>query len=474
MRAHVTMTTILLLASVGFAAAQNSPQGPDDGTFVAGPVSQIPIDLLPPGARALGMGGAFIGVADDATAAEANPAGLTILTRPEVSLHLRRSSVTIEYDNVDNQLIADFVGDSSISTVNEAEGDFANTSFISYVHPFQRWVLSAYYQESIDFEGGGTFGLTTVRGFSFLGADLVDTDVFSTRQSSLLNQKTLGLSAAFKIGDRVSIGASVRASEFDVDISTTARFEYLTFLTFGDPTLGSVPIDSLVGLAFIDRIDIATSAVGSDDDITFNVGLLFDANKQLSFGLVYKEGGSFGISGFEEGTSCLDVVIPEINFSRRCNPNTQEGDGANLFLDFFEPRVFEYELPDFAGIGLAWRPTSQWLIAFDVDYVTYSNLSPRQQDIADFPEVLEEIDDEYEYHLGIEYTHILGESNRPLSFRAGVYTEEDHDGYARIDSDDTHVTLGFGTVFDGNFQIDLAGHFSDRITEGLISGVFRF
>ena len=30
-----------------------------------------------PGARSLGMGGAFLGLADDASAAEANPAGLT-------------------------------------------------------------------------------------------------------------------------------------------------------------------------------------------------------------------------------------------------------------------------------------------------------------------------------------------------------------------------------------------------------------
>src|SRR5260370_322495 len=42
-----------------------------------------------PGARSLGMGGAFLGLADDASAAEANPAGLTILRRPEVSLEVR-------------------------------------------------------------------------------------------------------------------------------------------------------------------------------------------------------------------------------------------------------------------------------------------------------------------------------------------------------------------------------------------------
>src|SRR2546423_8266904 len=42
-----------------------------------------------PGARSLGMGGAFLGLADDASAAEANPAGLTILRKPEISVEGR-------------------------------------------------------------------------------------------------------------------------------------------------------------------------------------------------------------------------------------------------------------------------------------------------------------------------------------------------------------------------------------------------
>src|SRR6187431_987463 len=42
-----------------------------------------------PGARSLGMGGAFLGLADDASAAEANPAGLTILRKAEISIEGR-------------------------------------------------------------------------------------------------------------------------------------------------------------------------------------------------------------------------------------------------------------------------------------------------------------------------------------------------------------------------------------------------
>src|SRR5262249_29653348 len=56
--------------------------------------AQIPLqfDFLNPGARSLGMGSAFIGAADDATAAFANPAGLASLSTREIlgELRLRR------------------------------------------------------------------------------------------------------------------------------------------------------------------------------------------------------------------------------------------------------------------------------------------------------------------------------------------------------------------------------------------------
>ena len=42
-----------------------------------------------PGARSIGFGGAFAALADDATAAFANPAGLVQLVDPEVSIEGR-------------------------------------------------------------------------------------------------------------------------------------------------------------------------------------------------------------------------------------------------------------------------------------------------------------------------------------------------------------------------------------------------
>ena len=46
-------------------------------------------NMINPGARSLALAGAFISLADDATAAQANPAGLSYLTTQEYLVELR-------------------------------------------------------------------------------------------------------------------------------------------------------------------------------------------------------------------------------------------------------------------------------------------------------------------------------------------------------------------------------------------------
>src|SRR5262245_5525395 len=46
-----------------------------------------------PGARAAGMGGAFIGTSGDASTAITNPAGMTSLTRPQIYLEAKRRDI---------------------------------------------------------------------------------------------------------------------------------------------------------------------------------------------------------------------------------------------------------------------------------------------------------------------------------------------------------------------------------------------
>ncbi len=73
------MAFLALLLAAGSAAGQDQPVGPPS----------LEISFSNPGARSLGFGGAFVALADDATAAFANPAGLVQLLEPEVSIEGR-------------------------------------------------------------------------------------------------------------------------------------------------------------------------------------------------------------------------------------------------------------------------------------------------------------------------------------------------------------------------------------------------
>src|SRR5678815_1518159 len=61
--------------------------------------SVIPFNLANPGARSLGMGGAFLGLSDDSTAAYTNPAGLTQLSETEISIEGRHTKYSVPFVN---------------------------------------------------------------------------------------------------------------------------------------------------------------------------------------------------------------------------------------------------------------------------------------------------------------------------------------------------------------------------------------
>ena len=84
----VAAATQILLALVVLAAPASAQS-----------TAQLPLqfDFLPPGARSVGMGSAFIAAADDATAAFTNPAGLARLGRREISAELRFKRLATPY-----------------------------------------------------------------------------------------------------------------------------------------------------------------------------------------------------------------------------------------------------------------------------------------------------------------------------------------------------------------------------------------
>jgi long-subunit fatty acid transport protein len=104
------------------------------------------------GARALGMGGAFIAVADDATAASWNPGGLIQLEKPEISMvggYVKRS------ENNTFGMNPEASGTQSV--------DDTDLNYLSVAYPFKvanhNMILSLNYQRLYDFNRSWSFNL---------------------------------------------------------------------------------------------------------------------------------------------------------------------------------------------------------------------------------------------------------------------------------------------------------------------------
>jgi len=127
------------------------------------------------GARALAMGGAFIALADDATAVEFNPAGLWQLRTPEIAFQ----TIYTYNRHTESKL-----SDSGIERYSELDL-YVNPSFLSIVYPMQGLTVgvsrftNVYFKRSFDFWLPGApqgrvrescrnyaYGLTFARGIS--------------------------------------------------------------------------------------------------------------------------------------------------------------------------------------------------------------------------------------------------------------------------------------------------------------------
>ena len=419
--ARVSGFTLSVLIVAGGAWAQSEP--PSVAPIQTGP-PPVQYNFAPPGARSLGMGASFIGLADDATASESNPAGLTLLTKPEVSAHLRLSSFDTEVPNT--------VSGQGFQTFNDKVG---SPSFFSFVYPLKQAALSVYYQRAADFRSHSFFEGVI---FQPTQGNLANYDQVQTQ----FRVENIGASAAFKVGSKFSIGGSARMTRVKLDALQQTTFP------FTDP-------EQFDGFLFRGYIHPDVSQA----KFTWNAGVLLTPVSQISFGAVYKKGVNFDFTS---------DFVQDFVFS----------DGTQEFPEF--PRqvtAVPIRIPDVYGAGLAFRPTERWTILADVVEVKYSQADPGpnvqniyQQNGEGGREALS---DGTEFHVGTEYTWPAG-NDWLMALRAGYFSDPDHDGLAGLNSKQNHFTVGGGVVVKNKLQVDIAGNFAKNIKEALLSFVVRF
>jgi len=192
------------------------------------------------GARALAMGGAFIALADDATAVEFNPAGLWQLRRPEIALQ------GIFSNEKRRDFLKDKSSDEGVEIFETNRDQYFIPSFASFVYPTQHFVLGISEFTNIYFD----------RQYSNFFKDRSTRTLIPVTTSERGENYGFGLTGATQLlSERLSVGATLRYNVF--------RYE------FDDGTPGG-------------------SDTFSDESPSFNVGLLWNAHRYFSLGAVYK------------------------------------------------------------------------------------------------------------------------------------------------------------------------------------------
>ena len=400
-----------------------------------------------PGARSMGFGGAFVALADDATAAFANPAGLVQLARPEVTIEGRSWSYSSPYtagrraQGTPTGLGIDTVA-GPIRAVSEV--DLSGLSFASVVYPRGRWSFALYRHQLQRFELiqeiQGIFTLGTVVG-AWRGP--IERAFFS------FDIATQAIAVGYRAGERLSLGLGL--ARFDSAIEF-AGSEYL----HDEETVEAYFAEA----SFLPARRVqSVGARSAEVDHGIALGFLFRLTPRWQLGGVFREG-------------------PELGFSAEAvaGPAHPELPSGTRFVDDNAPWAF----PDVYGLGLAWRSTDgRWTGSIEWSRVEYSTILDSLEQRYRSPG--DRIDDADEIHLGGEYAFFRGRA--VMAVRLGAWHDPDHQqrnessAFSRAEvprgQDQLHLAAGFGVAFE-DLQIDLGIDLSELRDTASISIIYSF
>ena len=358
------------------------------------------------GARALGMGGAFIAVADDATAASWNPGGLTQLETPEFSIVggiVKRTE------------------DLEFGTNPEADGSntLANQklNYLSGTYPFDiagvNMVVSLNYQNLYDLTREWDFPLN----LSSPGFDV-------NQQIDLEQNGTLaawGLAYSVQIHRKLSIGATLNIWEDGIYDNKWKQKINET----GSGVLGANNFN--FNSRSNDRFTF--------DGINANIGLLWNVTSKFNIGAVFK-------TPFEADISKKTSFSSIIEFPDDPLPPQEAHISDKTSLDLDMPMSY--------GVGFAYRFSDTLTTSLDIyrthwdDFELEDSQGNKTSPISGKPSSQSDVDATWQVRMGAEYLFIGQKMVVPL--RAGVFYDP---APAEGDPDDFYgFSLGTGLGFD--------------------------
>ena len=370
------------------------------------------------GARATGMGGAFIGVADDATAASWNPAGLIQLEKPEFSLVYAYQNNSQKYNS---RLHPELAG-------TENDWDIHSINYASVAYPFKAFgrnmIVSLNYQR--------LYELDKKLGFSYawpLGATDNLNDRVAYRQSGFL--AALSPAFAIQITPELSFGTTINIwDDFHGGSSWSSSYN-----SQGTGNLG--------GISFKETIAAAHRYTFSG--LNANVGLMYSPISKVTIGAVYKF--AFDADLKREGSFTQELTFPE---SPALNRTTTDSTNDTMKM----------KMPASFGLGVSYKPTDNWVFAIDTYYTEWSRFAIRDSKgnevnpIYGTPISQGRLSDTVQVRAGGEYLFILDKHIIPI--RAGVFYDPEPSKSGMKDFFGFSLGSGFSTQ---RYSFDLAYQF---------------
>lgn len=397
------LTILAIVALTQPAGAQSSLQVP------------LQFDFINPGAKNLALGGAFVGMADDATATFANPAGLTQLGASEISLEIRSFRVSTPY--LQSGRLSGAITNQGIDTVTgpvfaNSIGTNTGAGFAAgvYLSPSRRWAVAAHRHELVRIN----------QSFFSTGVFQKSPDEFTSRRDSptagdrVLSITGYGASAAYKLRRNLSVGGTLSIYRFTID-SLYRRFD----------------IDGFLGAPVLTRVAQRATQVGSSVSASPTIGVAYGSDQAVGsgsllrrtrVGVVYRHGPSFSYTTQGEG-------LPPVTGLR-------------------------FRVPHTLAVGAALRARPQLLVGVEVARVLYSRMVDdfvADQARAEGRQADFSIDDGTEVHVGAQYA--VPQWKGIPRFRAGAWFDPDHS--VRFEPQQPSTTA-FARVFDERLSTALS------------------
>lgn len=342
--------TALVVVSLGVylpAAAQNARQEVGGLSFRTTTFN----NGLGFGARAMGMAGAFTAIADDASAASWNPAGLGQLIRPEITVVGGYNSAKIETSNESAQFFSPTTAKSQLfirTKDRTADANSYGADFFSFVQPFKLGRQLVTTQLSYARNARPLNGTEDLR-FDYFdrpgGTDFAP-DIYNTKVSSFGGYDSFGIGFGTGFDEKFYIGFTVNYWTGSTSTSTDSHVRFFV----NNPAGGQ----SLFG-------DFNTQTFDEQrySGLSASVGILVKPTPKLSIGLTYR-GGWAGSDVYQSKFSQAGFYTFNVTQGSTTTPQylpfrSSASQTSNGTLTW----------PDTVSGGIAFRPVEALTLALD-------------------------------------------------------------------------------------------------------------